>query len=341
MSTITTAPDASTVSTSPHVVRRASWLRRNGRILLVYGVLILLIIVYQQKAPRFTEREWRSISNSGMTLALAGLGQNIVILTGGIDLSTGSLIGLTNSVVASVGDPEHPDERLALGIVLGLLVGTAAGFINGLLVAYGRLQSIIVTLATGYILHGLALKVRPRPGGYVPFERADLLTDLYRGTIPRAAILLAVIVVAWFIYRRTRLSREIIATGSAAGAANLTGINVPRTKLIAFTISGFVSALAGIFLTAQTATGDANSGTEYTLNSIAAVVLGGSSLAGGTGSYIGTIAGAYVLKVIPSILIFYKVSPFYQNFYQGLILLGTVALGAIGILRVRNRLERV
>lgn len=326
---------------TPQIVRRAPWLKRNGRILLVYGVFLLLLLVYEQKAPRFTEREWRSISNSGMTLAIAGLGQNVVVLTGGIDLSTGSMIGLTNSIVATVGDEEHPDERLALGIALALLVGVAGGFVNGLLVAYGRLQPIIVTLATGYIMHGVALKVRPRPGGYVPFERADLLTDLYRDVIPRSAFLLAALVIVWFLYRRTRLSREIIATGSAAGAANLTGVNVARTKLIAFTISGLVSAVAGVFLTAQTATGDPNSGTEYTLNSIAAVVLGGSSLAGGTGSFVGTVAGAYVLKTISSILIFYEVSPFYQSFYQGLILLATVALGAIGILRVRNRLERV
>lgn len=326
---------------TPQVVRRAPWLKRNGRIVLVYGVFLMLLLVYEQEAPRFTEREWRSISNSGMTLAIAGLGQNVVVLTGGIDLSTGSMIGLTNSIVATVGDEEHPDERLALGIALALLVGAAGGFVNGLLVAYGRLQPIIVTLATGYIMHGVALKVRSRPGGYVPFERADLLTDLYRNVIPRSAFLLAALVFIWFLYRRTRLSREIIATGSAAGAANLTGVNVARTKLIAFTISGLVSAVAGVFLTAQTATGDPNSGTEYTLNSIAAVVLGGSSLAGGTGSFIGTIAGAYVLKTISSILIFYEVSPFYQSFYQGLILLATVALGALGILRVRNRLERV
>lgn len=326
---------------TPQVVRRAPWLKRNGRIVLVYGVFLMLLLVYEQEAPRFTEREWRSISNSGMTLAIAGLGQNVVVLTGGIDLSTGSMIGLTNSIVATVGDEEHPDERLALGIALALLVGAAGGFVNGLLVAYGRLQPIIVTLATGYIMHGVALKVRSRPGGYVPFERADLLTDLYRNVIPRSAFLLAALVIIWFLYRRTRLSREIIAIGSAAGAANLTGVNVARTKLIAFTISGLVSAVAGVFLTAQTATGDPNSGTEYTLNSIAAVVLGGSSLAGGTGSFIGTIAGAYVLKTISSILIFYEVSPFYQSFYQGLILLATVALGALGILRVRNRLERV
>jgi ribose/xylose/arabinose/galactoside ABC-type transport system permease subunit len=324
-----------------HVVRRPPWLRRNGRILLVYAVLLLLLVVYAQKAPRFTEREWRSIANSGMTLAIAGLGQNVVVLTGGIDLSTGSMVGLTNSIVATVGDPKNPDERLALGVALALLVGAAGGFVNGLLVAYGRLQPIIVTLATGYILHGIALKVRPRPGGFVPFERADLLTDLYRERIPNSAFLLLALVVIWVLYRRTRLSREIIATGSSAGAANLTGINVPRTQLIAFTLSGLASAVAGIFLTAQTATGDANAGLEYTLNSIAAVVLGGSSLAGGAGSFIGTIAGAYVLKIISSILIFYQVSPFYQSFYQGLILLATVALGALGILRVRNRLERV
>src|SRR5215212_1224283 len=136
-------------------VRRRPFLLRNARIFLPYVILLILLIVYQQKSPRFTEREWRSISNQGMTLTIAGMGQTVVVLTGGIDLSVGPMVSLTNSIIATVGDKESPDQNLALGIVLALLVGALGGMINGVIIAYGRLQPIIVTLATGYIYAGI------------------------------------------------------------------------------------------------------------------------------------------------------------------------------------------
>jgi ribose transport system permease protein len=321
--------------------RRRPFVVRNARLLLAYLILIALLIVYHQKSPRFTEREARSIANQGMTLSIVGLGQTVVVLTGGIDLSVGPMVSLSNSTAASLGDKEHPNRGLALGIVAALLVGAAGGFINGLLVAYGRLQPIIVTLATGYIYSGIALRVRPNPGGFVPFSYVDFFTGLYRNTVPRALFLLAALVIAWFIFRRLRLSTRIFAIGSSQGAAFMSGIDVARTKVAAYTLCGIAAAIAGLFFTAQTASGDANAGVVFTLNSIAAVVLGGAALSGGYGSFIGTIAGAYTLAIIPSVLYFYKVSPFYQSFYQGLILLASVSLGALGILRVRNRMERL
>ena len=121
----------------------------------------------------------------------------------------------------------------------------------------------------------------------------------------------------------------------------MAGVNVARTKVAAYTLAGLASGVAGLFYTAQTATGDAIAGNVFTLNSIAAVVLGGASLAGGVGSFIGTIAGAYVIALIPSVLYFYKVTPFYQSLFQGLILLAAVSLGALGVFRVKNRLERL
>jgi ribose transport system permease protein len=209
------------------------------------------------------------------------------------------------------------------------------------LVAYGRLQPIIVTLATGYIFSGIALRVRPNPGGYIPFNYVDYFTGLYRDRIPNALFLLLALVVIWLIFRRLRLSTRIFAIGSSQGAAYMSGVNVARTKVSAYTLCGVLAAIAGLFFTAQTASGDANAGAVFTLNSIAAVVLGGANLAGGYGSFIGTIAGAYILAIIPSVLYFYKVSPFYQSFYQGLILLASVSLGALGVLRIRNRMERL
>jgi len=339
------AVSAAPMTVSHHgEVRRRPFLLRNARILLPYVILLLLLIVYQQKSPRFTEREWRSISNQGMTLTIAGMGQTVVVLTGGIDLSVGPMVSLTNSIVATMGRKDSPDERLALGIAVALLVGATGGLVNGLIIAYGRLQPIIVTLATGYIYAGIALRVRKVPGGFVPLKRADLLTDLYRDKFPKSLFLLAALVVVWLLFRRTRLGTRIIAIGSNQGAAYMSGVDVVRTKILAYTFAGITSAVAGLFLTAQTASGDANAGTVYTLNSIAAVVLGGASLAGGVGSFIGTIAGAYVLAIIPSVLFFfdfYKQRPLSQDLYKGLILLAAVAIGAVGILRTRNRLERL
>lgn len=317
---------------------------RNARILLAYGILIVLLLVYWQKAPQFTEREWRSISNQGMTLTLVSLGQLLAVVTGGIDLSVGPMVALSNCIISSMGDPEHPDRALALGILTALAVGAGGGFCNGLLIAYGRLQPIIVTLASGYIFAGIALRVQPDPGGYVPFQRADLLTGLQWDRIPRSLFVLAGLLIFWMLFKRTALCTRIYAIGSSEGAAYMSGIDVVRTKIWTYTLTGFFAALAGVFLTAQTASGDANAGLVYSLNSIAAVVLGGASLAGGVGTFIGVLAGAYTLMLIPSVLFFfefYKQRPLSQELYKGLILLAAVSAGALGIWRIRNRLERL
>jgi ribose transport system permease protein len=342
------AAEATQVGTT-HVsgARGRSFPARNARILVAYAILITLLVVYHQKSPRFTEREARSIANQGMTLSIVGLGQTMVVLTGGIDLSVGPMVSLSNSTAATLGDKENPNEGLALGIAAALLIGAAGGFVNGMLVAYGRLQPIIVTLATGYIYSGIALRVRPDPGGYVPsgtkvpFDYVDFLTGLYRDFFPRSLFLLATLVILWFIFRKLRISTRIFAIGSSQGAAYMSGVDVAKTKVAAYMLCGVSAAIAGLFFTAQTASGDAIAGGVFTLNSIAAVVLGGAALSGGSGSFIGTIAGAYTLAIIPSVLFFFDVSPFYQSFYQGLILLASVSLGALGILRVRNRMERL
>jgi ribose transport system permease protein len=330
-------------------VRARPFVARNGRLLFVWALLLALILAYISVVPQFRPREQRTLVNSGMTLAVASLGQTMVVLTGGIDLSLGPMVSLTNSLTSELTDKEAPATSMAVAAAAALAVGSLGGLINGALVAYGRLQPIIVTLATGSIWTGIALYIRPTPGGFIPLEFSNLLTGTAEvpvgagGTtaIPRGAFLLLALVVFWVLFRRSRLATRIYAVGSSEGAAYLSGVNVQRAQLAAYTLAGFAAGCAGLVNSAQTATGNALGGAIFTLNSIAAVVLGGASLAGGAGSFLGTLAGAYVIAIIPSVLQFYGVSSFYKDLVQGSILLFAVALGAIGLLRIRNRLDRL
>jgi ribose transport system permease protein len=317
---------------------RRSFVNRNIRTLLAYLAFVILIGMYIGLLPHFTTAQAVSIANQGMTLTLAALGQTLVILTGGVDLSIGPLISLTNSLAATLMS-DNPTVTV-LVILLVLAVGALCGLLNGLIVAYGRLQPIVVTLATSSIFTGCALFIRPNPGGYVPEWFTNALTSSI-GPVPSSLILLAVLVVLWLLFRRTRLGVTIYAVGSNEGAAYMSGIAVTRSKLAAYTLAGLASAVAGLFFTAHTATGSALTGGVFTLNSVAAVVLGGASLSGGSGSFIGTIAGAYVVAVIISVLFFLGVSPFYQSVFQGGILLLAVAIGSLRTLREKNRLKNL
>jgi ribose transport system permease protein len=316
-------------------------LSRNGRLVLAFVILAALLLVYIERVPQFGPREQRSVVNQGLPLVLAGFGQTIVVLTGGIDLSMGSMIGLTNSVASRITNGDS-QERVWLAALACLGIGALGGLINGLIVAYGRLQPIIVTLATSSIFAGIALYVRPQPGGKFPSHTSQYWTgSMDFRAWPRGVVLLSIMIVVWLFFRRTRLATRIVAIGSSEGAAFMSGVNVNRAKVAAYTISGLAAGFCGFFLTVQTGNGNALAGQTYTLNSIAAVVLGGASLAGGSGTFLGTIAGAYTIALIPRVLFFYDVSQFYQQLLQGMVLLVAVGLGAVGVLRARNRLDKI
>jgi ribose transport system permease protein len=239
-----------------------------------------------------------------------------------------------------------------------LVVASLAGLINGLIVVYGRLQPIIVTLATSSIYGGIALFLRPRPGGFAPDAYGDLITKrvgqllpetlFAKGTffanffdyIPASAILLIIVLLlVWTPFRRSRLGMWVYAVGSNEGAAYMSGVNVKWAKVFAYVLGGFFAGIAGLFLTAQTRSGDATTGAVFTLQSIAVVVLGGTSLFGGSGGVIGTILGAFALRLIPAILFFARVNPLQQPLWEGAVILLAVAAGASRIFTVRNRLD--
>ena len=238
-------------------------------------------------------------------------------------------------IVGSVG-------MTALGVVGTLLAGTACGAINGLLVIYGRLQPIVATISTGAIYFGLALILRPFPGGSVNEDLADALTGRLFGVIPTSLILLlAVVLLVWIPFRKSVLGRAAFAAGSSEPAAFMSGVPIKRGKFAAYCLGGLFAGMGGLFLTFFTYTGDAafQSANGYTLWSIAAVVLGGISLFGGRGSAIGAIFGAFAARTTGDMLFVFDVDPLWQPLLQGVVLLVAVSIGAVALFRVRNRLE--
>lgn len=269
--------------------------------------------------------------NNTMPLVLAAIAQTLVVLTRGIDLSVGGVLDLTNAV-AAIGLGDSAGSML-LGSLFVLLIGAACGLLNGVLVAYGRLQPILVTLATLSIFQGIAIRVLPQPGGQVPENYTAVLAN---PNGPVSLVYVVLLTALWWLLRRTRLGVGIFAIGNDASAAAANGIGERRTKVLSYMLAGACSAAAGLFLAANATAGDATTGNGYTLTSIVAVVLGGVSLFGGRGSAVGAIMGAFVTTMIVNILFFAQIDPLYQSFYEGLFLLAAVLL-ASGIGRALRR----
>jgi ribose transport system permease protein len=294
-------------------------------LIILVGMVLLYVGLFYRQLSRFPGNfEVTSVVNTSMPLVFAGVGQSIVVLTRGLDLSVGGMIDLTNSLAAT---HMHggAGSMLAWSLIV-LLVGAAGGAINGVLVAYGRLQPILVTLATLSIYQGLAIKVLPEPGGSVPLDYTKFLAN---PNDPTGLAFVALIVVIWFVFRRTRLGVDIFAIGNDEEAARAHGVRVRTTKIGAYVLSGTFAAAGGLFLAATTTAGDATSGDVFVLTSIAAVVLGGISFFGGRGSAIGTVAGAFILTLLINVLFFASIDPLYQSFFQGLFLVIAILLGTL------------
>lgn len=309
--------------------RAAHMLAQNSGLILAVVVLLLSILgfagmywIQQGRLPG--NFELTSTVNNTMPLALAALGQTMVVLTRGIDLSVGGIVDLANALAAIwlAGSVLH---MIGISIVI-VLTGAVAGLINGLLVGLGRLQPIVVTLATLSIFQGLAIRVLPQPGGTVPTGYTDFLVNT---NAPTGLIFLVVAVLGWVALRRSRLGVGLFAIGNDEPSAIALGINAMRTKIAAYTIGGALYAVAGLFLAANATAGDATTGDSYTLTSIVAVVLGGVNLFGGRGSAVGAISGAFITTMIVNILFFAHINPLYQSFYEGLFLIIAVVVGGL------------
>jgi ribose transport system permease protein len=317
---------------------RGRWTRRNAWPLAVYALLVVLLGVEKIVHPALNNYDMQSLVGGALPLALAAMAQAVVVISGGVDLSVGALMSLVN--VVSAFYMVHADLKGALLVSALLVAGTAlAGALTGLIITATRVPDIIVTLATSFVWSGLALQVMPTPGGGAPQEFADLLTGEVAAVAPAGVVaLLVVVAVVWLPLRRARLGLALYAIGSNRTAAYLSGVSVARARVAAYAFGGVFAALAGLALTASTLNGNATSGTAgagYTLNSVAAVVVGGVSLTGGRGGLLGPIAAAFVLTQINTILTFMGIDANVGTVIQGALVVVVVMVAGLLLLRRR------
>ena len=317
------------------------WFVEQRGTLMSMTIFVVMFFIYASNHPAgFSSNMVQTASNKGVLLAFVAMAQCLVVITAGIDLSVGMVFTLTNCLASwlVVGSP----MQVTFGIIAVLFVGALCGAINGLVVIYGRLQPIVATIATGAIYYGIALALRPFPGGTVDETIADAFTGKLFKFLPASMVaLVVVVIVVWIPFSRSVTGMAAYAVGSSEPAAYKSGVPIKRAKFFAYTLSGLLAGIGGLFLTFFTYTGEAAyaSGNAYTLFSIAAVVLGGVSLMGGKGSAIGAIFGALAFRTIGDLLFVFDFDPLWQPLFQGVVLLLAVSLGAFGLLRVRNRLD--
>jgi len=306
-----------------------AWARRNSWTLGLLAFLVVLLVFTKVIQPRYGIAGIQGLATSVLPLALAAVAQAIVVIAGGIDLSIGSMMALMSCISAALMDGRS--EEIGVAVVVGvLLLGLLVGAINGAVVVVTRVPDIVVTLAMSFVWAGCALLVLRTTGGGAAQWLKDLLTgSLGSAWIPKAAVVLVVIVAAiWVPLRRSRLGLSFYAIGSNQLAAFRSGVSVGRTKILAYALTGLFSAFAGLSLTASTGIGIPVPG-PYTLLSVAAVVLGGVSLAGGRGGVFGPIVAVVVLQLIRTDMTFLNVNTNLAVVVQGVILIGVVMIGSL------------
>jgi ribose transport system permease protein len=309
------------------------WARRNTWTLGLIGLLVVFLSLTKLIQPNYGAPGIQGLAISILPIAFAAVAQAIVVMSGGIDLSVGPMMALAS--VTSAVLMKGQTELVAIPIVLGVLVlGLAVGAINGGLVVVTRVPDIVVTLAMSFVWAGAALLILNTPGGgAAPWLMAIISGPLGNPWIPKALIVLAVIVaVVWIPLRRSTLGLSLYAIGSHPLAAFRSGVAVGRTKILAYALTGFFSALGGLALTASAGVGAPVPG-SYTLQSIAAIVLGGVSLAGGRGGLLGPIIAVIVLALVRTDLTFIGVDPNWGTAIQGAILIGVVMFGSVLAMR--------
>ena len=325
--------------------RSTQWQRvliRNGWVLGVWLLLTVLLFWYSTLIPRFGNFQITSISKNSLPLVYLAIGQAIIVIAGGIDLSLGALLLLGNVIAARFmdGQPLAIVLLIAIALVIGIALLNA---LTGYIITISGVPDIVVTLATSYIWSGVALWILPSPGGgTAPFVRW-LFTGSESGIggtyiMPILMMVIPAIII-FILSKRSRIGLSIYAIGSNAIAAHLAGLDTRRAKIVSYAISGGMAALAGLATIAITGTGDPrfSVGANATLNSVAAVVLGGIALTGGTGSVLGVVAAGIILIMLNPILSAMGIDPNSAQVIQGVLIAGVMMIGGLAVLLRERR----
>ena len=310
------------------VLSRSSWT------LGVWLLLLVLLIWYANLIPRFGEFQITSISKNSLPLVYLALGQAIIVIAGGIDLSLGALLLLSNAIAARF----MADQPFGIVIVIALLLIGFVACLNGTtgyVIRISGVPDIVVTLATSYIWSGLALWILPSPGGGTAPAFRWLFTGSESGiggtyVLPLLMMIIPAVGV-FLLSRRTRLGLSMYAIGSDTAIASLAGLGVTRAKVASYALGGALAALAGLATVAITGTGDPrfSVGANATLNSVAAVVLGGIALTGGTGLVLGVVAAGMILIMLNPILSAMGINPNNAQILQGVLIAIVMMIGGV------------
>ena len=303
-------------------------IRRNPSLFFMPILLLASLGITVVIHPQFSDFDLQSLAMGALPLAFAAAAQTAVVISGGLDLSIGSVIAVANVLAARTMEKASFGESLLLAAAV-LVVGMAIGALNGLIVVLSRIPDVVATLTSGFIWGGVALLILEKPGGGAPPEFLNLGTGtLFTAWLPNALVLLAMAVcVIWIPLRRSKLGLQLYAVGSDRVAAFRSGVNINRTRFSAYLFSGLFGAVGGLGLTMTTGIGAPLAGVYYTLSGLAAVVVGGVSLAGGRGGMVGPVMAAFVLTLIPTDLIFLNIDPNFGQVIQGTLIVVIVMVG--------------
>lgn len=305
---------------------RNFWYQNSQVVMICLFTIAIMLVAAVLDKDFLSVRNLNNLILNAFPIMVVSFGQMLIILTGGIDLSIGNMVSLCNVVCVAAMRKDDP-AGFAYGIVAALMTGALCGAFNGLLVTKARLTPVIATIATMSLFGGLALYIRPVPGGDVPSVFAKFV--LGKSGFPTHIVLMLLVIFAvWTLTSFSPLGKKIRAVGGNEEAAYSTGVAVNRVKMTAYTLAGLLTAIAGVFLTAQMRSGDATVGSSYSMNSITVAVVGGTLLSGAVGNVYGTVAGAFMLMVLNNILNLVGVSSFYQYVFQGMILIAALAISS-------------
>lgn len=311
----------------------ASWSaqgdRHRGFIVAICALAAMVVTWIALSSAPVTMYDVGSVISSATTLALAAMGQTIVVLSGGLDLSASAVLSLAN--VLSVHFVQgSPIEQWA-GAALVVAIGGAIGFVNGAIIAWLRLQSIVVTLATMFMVQGLTMLIQDKPGGSVGDQFSAFFTsDLVPDNLPMSAGVLITVLLIWLVIKRTRFGIGMYAIGSDSDSAFASGVPVARYRVMAFTLAGMFYAAAGVYASAQMGSADPLVGAPLMLPMFTAVVLGGTALSAGRGGPAGTVLAAMTLMITVNILLVLNVSAFVTTIAESAILILAVLGSSIG-----------